>query len=101
MELLRGHVLDQTSQLARFPPHQDTNEQYHPTTGEKDCEVWYTALLQLDQQGKTALEVLGCPKAAEYSGAGSGFIFRSELWHQTLHAESGVWKLALFFGKSL
>lgn len=101
VQLLRAHVLDQTSPLAQFTPHQDTTEQYHPRTGVKDCEVWYTALMQLDKKGVTAMEVIGCPMAAEYAGAGTGFIFRSELWHQTLHAKTGVWKLALFFGKAL
>ena len=63
------------------------------------CEVWYTALIQLDAKGRSAMEVLGCNEAAVYGGCGTGFVFRSSLWHKTLYAEPGVWKLALFYGK--
>ena len=98
VEWLHGHVLDQSSPLAQFPPHQDTNEEYS-TAGKKTCEVWYTALVQLGACGRSAMEVLGCKEAAVYSGPGSGFVFRSALWHRTLYAESGVWKLAMFYGK--
>ena len=97
-EWLLGHVLDQTSPAARFPPHQDTNEMYS-ATGKHICDVYYTVLLQLDPGGETAMEILGCDEPAVYAGCGSGFVFRSSLWHRTLYAVPGVWKLALFYGK--
>jgi hypothetical protein len=45
--------------------------------------------------------LLGCKQAAKYSGCGSGFVFRSALWHRTMYGEPGVWKLALFYGNKL
>jgi hypothetical protein len=47
------------------------------------------------------MEVIGCDEAAAYSGCGSGFVFRSDVWHRTMYAEPGVWKLALLYGKYL
>ena len=36
-----------------------------------------------------AMEVLGCNEAAVYGGCGTGFVFRSSLWHKTLYASQG------------
>lgn len=100
LEWLVGHVLDQTSPLAQFRPHQDTNEMYS-SSGQHVCDTLYTVLIQLDPCGQSAMEVIGCDQAATYSGCGSGFVFRSDVWHRTMYAQPGVWKLALFYGKYL
>ena len=56
-------------------------------------------MLQLDPDGRTAMEVIGSREAAVYAGCGHGFVFRSDTWHRTMYAEAGVWELALFYGK--
>ena len=58
----------------------------------------YTATLTLTGgSGASSMRVLGRGEV-EYGRAGSGFLFRSELWHRTCRVRGDVVKLELFFG---
>ena len=69
--------------------------------GGRDRRVVFTVVLVLSSGGNTAMRVLGQPELAFTDRAGSGVVFRSELWHRTERAVPGVWKLALFYGYML
>ena len=96
---LHGHILNQESPTACFSDHQDTEEEVAP--GGRDRRVVFTVVLALSSGGNTAMRVLGQPELAFTAVAGSGVVFRSELWHRTERAVPGVWKLALFYGYML
>ena len=58
----------------------------------------FTVVVRLDQgDATTSMQIIG-REAVVYAGAGSGFLFLSELWHRTVSAGEGVCKLTLFFG---
>ena len=101
MELLHGHVLDQTSEHTQFSDHQDTEENRKKGARRADREVVYTVIIKLSRGGDTAMRVLGCEPVAYEAAPGTGVCFRSELWHRTERASAGTVKLALFFGRWL
>ena len=97
IEWTNGHGLDQgNSLLTRFGDHQDTGEQY-AKRGTQDRKIVYTVTVQLDESGPTSMRIVG-EADVHYEGVGSGFVFPSALWHRTVAAEEGVWKLTFFFG---
>jgi hypothetical protein len=101
MDLLHGHVLDQTSEHTQFGDHQDTEENRKKGARRADREVVYTVVLKLSRGGDTAMRVLGCEPVAYEAAPGTGVCFRSELWHRTERASAGTVKLTLFFGRRL
>jgi len=94
---LHAHLLNQTSQTARFADHQDTEEEVAPGRRKPDRRIVYTAVLMLSDGVDSSMRVLG-EEAVVFEGSGSGFLFPSQLWHRTERAQAGVWKLAIFFG---
>jgi hypothetical protein len=95
---LHGHILNQTSDSSRFADHQDTEEERAAGDAAPDRRVLYTVVIALSDGGGTAMRILGQDELAYTVEAGSGVVFRSELWHRTVRARAGVWKLALFYG---
>lgn len=95
---LHGHILDQGSGTVRFSDHQDTEEEVAAGARTRDRCVVYTAVIALSDGGDTAMRILGHEELVFTGEAGSGVVFRSELWHRTERASAGVWKLALFYG---
>ena len=98
VELLHAHLLDQGSATARFADHQDPEEEAAPGQA-ADRRVLFTVVLLLEGSD-TAMQIVGFDELA-FAGAGSGFAFRSQLWHRTVRAAAGVRKAAFFFGQLL
>lgn len=99
MELLHGHVLDQTSPHTRFSDHQDTEENCKKCARKPDREVVYTVVLKLSRGGDTAIRILGQEAVVYEAEPGTGVVFKSALWHRTEKASEGTMKLTLFFGR--
>ena len=93
-QVLYVHVLDQSCPSARFTWHRDTEEDT------RDMRVYYTLVLLLKQDGKTAgLHVAGAPQVAQYTRPGSAHIFDSALFHTTeVVPHAGGLKLGVFVG---
>ena len=101
MDLLHGHVLDQTSKHTCFSDHQDTEENRRKGARKPDREVVYTVVLKLSREGDTAMRILGREPVDYEAAPGTGVCFRSELWHRTERASEGTMKVTLFFGRWL
>ena len=86
------HILDQSSDQAKFGWHVDNNPR---DTGYGDIELSFVFCLT---DGASSMQVAG-KDVFEYRGAGDGCMFRASLWHALGHAIAGTVKAAVFLKK--
>ena len=86
------HILDQSSDQAKFRWHVDNNTR---GIGYGNIELSFVFCLT---DGASSMQVAG-KDVFEYRGAGDGCMFRASLWHALGHAIAGTVKAAVFLKK--
>jgi hypothetical protein len=104
LDLLRLHILSQGEGcMTNFTPHRDTDDDEDSTTHKRISCTLYTIVVLLTNT-QTSMRVVLTKHtvqkdSVQYRGQGSGVLFLSALFHETVFAEAGTVKVTFFFGR--